>query len=237
MEPDREQAMTVFRRRIEECRTQGVRLIETRVITEQSDLEPALVAFRAVWHEAILAELGFERGIGRVEYRLPLDEAIARLEAKVSLSTLTWLKVENKPGSELERAARVLRAVSAGAPDSAAYDDALGHLLARREDHELTLPPESLQIGLLDRDEAAIIAPSVVPQTGWCSLYHIGVIPAYRGRRLGTEAMLHAFRAMREMGGQTYHDGMDAGNEAMLVLFRRLDAPLYRVMEQWKLFL
>ncbi|MDH5673021.1 MAG: GNAT family N-acetyltransferase [Myxococcales bacterium] len=194
-----------------------------------------MVSARAAWQRNVLEGLGFEQQAKRVEYRLPLVDAIARLEAFHSAARLRWIPIETKPGKELERAAGVLSAVHAGSPGSSEDDDPLEHLLSRQIDAERSLPPQSLQIGVLDEREVALVAPSVAPATGWSSLYTVGVLPAYRRQRLGAEAVLHGLRAMLSMGGITYHDGTDANNHAMLTLFDKMDAPRYRKMEQWVL--
>jgi ribosomal protein S18 acetylase RimI-like enzyme len=143
--------------------------------------------------------------------------------------------VPNEAGPELERAAELMRAAGEGDPDFDQDDDTLGFLLARREDPTLALGPESLMIGALDGTPAAVVASSVRPSTGWCSLYYMGVLPAFRGRRLGHEVMLRGLRALQAMGGRTYHDGTGSGNEPALSLFRRIAGQPARVLEQWRL--
>jgi ribosomal protein S18 acetylase RimI-like enzyme len=232
-EPDCALASSALRGLIEDARTREVRRFESRVITEQAGAEAARVAARAMWLQSLLAELEFERVTIRVEYRLPLSDALERLESIAKPPRLSWIPVATQPGPELERAARVLRAVEEGRVGATQYDDPEGYLLSRREDSELLLLPESLQIGLLGTEEVSIVAPSVAPANGWCSLFHFGVVPAFRGQKLGTEAMLHGLRAMRPMGGVTYHDGTDAGNAPMRALFDRIGAPRFRIMEEW----
>jgi ribosomal protein S18 acetylase RimI-like enzyme len=212
-----------------------MRVVETRITTDEPGSNAARVVARATWQQALLVELGFERGSARVEYKMRLTEALARLESSAKPSRLSWVAVQTEPGPALERAARVLRAAGEGALDAAEYEDAEGYLLSRRDDHELVLPPESLQIGVLDDHDVAIVAASVVPTNGWCSLFHLGVVPSSRGQGLGTEAMRHGLRAMRTMAGVTYHDGTDTRNEAMRAMFERIGAPVFRAIEQWTL--
>jgi ribosomal protein S18 acetylase RimI-like enzyme len=61
------------------------------------------------------------------------------------------------------------------------------------------------------------------------------VLPAFRGRGFGAEAMLHAFRCLKAMGARTYHDGTGSRNAAALSLFKRLGRPPLRTMEEWRL--
>jgi hypothetical protein len=236
-EPDRAQALGALRRLVEDSRMRCLQTIETRVITDQAGADAASLASRAQWLRSIVHDLGFEHATTRVEYRLPLEDAIARLEARAPQPRLAWLAIVTEPGLYIERAARVLRSVSEGAPTSAVNADPLGFLLSRREDRDLVLPADSLQIGMLDDRDVALVAPNIVTATGWCSLHYLGVIPAWRGQHVGTEAMLHGLRTMRTLGGLTYHDGTDARSDAMIALFGRLGAPRFRLLEEWELLL
>jgi ribosomal protein S18 acetylase RimI-like enzyme len=233
--PDQDDWIEAFRTSIDACRSKGGRVITTRLVREQVGLDPAVAATRATAFQVILERLGFAHESGRLEFRVPLEEAIARLEVLAAPPRLSWISVEIAPGPGLERAARVLKAAAEGDPDSDPEDDALGFLLARRDDKDLALTPEALQIGSREGNDAAIVAASVMPRTGWCSHYYLGILPAYRDQGLGIEVMLHGLRTMRAMGGREYHDGTDARNLAALSLFRRLGCAPQIVMEQWKL--
>jgi hypothetical protein len=147
------------------------------------------------------------------------------------------MTVATEPGLAIERAARILRMVSEDAPESVVHSDPVGFLLSRRDDRDLILSPESLQIGFINGHEAAIVAVSAIPTTGWCSFHYFGVVPAFRGRRIGLEAMLHGLRALQAMGGRVYHDGTDTRNESMLSLFNRLRVAEFRELEEWELSL
>ncbi|MEZ4647702.1 MAG: GNAT family N-acetyltransferase [Candidatus Eisenbacteria bacterium] len=243
---------------IDELKGRGGRTFVTRIITAQSNRDSTLTDRRSSWHRTVLQELGFQEGEERVEYRLPLAHAIEALgrppapEAPVEpehsgdrgrpveprrpiASTLTWIPVATEPGPELERAAGILSGVAPKDPDLNTVDAARGFLLARKEDSSLVLTPECIQIGQVDGADAAIVIPSVAPGTGWCSLYYMGVLPAFRGRGLGTEVMQRGFEIMESLGGKTYHDGTGAENAAALALFARFGVPPYRRMEEWSL--
>lgn len=233
--PRGEEGSSVLGEVIEDLRSRGIRLFETRVTTSDSDVESSLTAARADWYRALLVRFGFTRRSSRLEFRLPLEEAIAALHNDATSNRLTWTPIATEPGAAIERAARVLDAAAVGDPTHDPDDDALGFLLARREDSALVLPPESLEIGQFEGVDAAIVIASVQPKTGWCSHYYLGVLPEYRGRGFGLEAMRRGFATMRRLGGRTYHDGTGEGNLAALALFRHLGASPYRRMEQWHL--
>jgi ribosomal protein S18 acetylase RimI-like enzyme len=233
--PDHEDWVRGFQAGIEACRAKGARVITTRVVREETGLDPAIATERAAAFRAVLQTLGFAHDSDRLEFRVPLEEAMVRAEALAGSPRLSWISVETAPGPALERAAGVLKAAGVGDPHFDPEDDAIGFLLARREDTDLALTPEALQIGMLEGNDAAIVVASVMPRTGWCSHYYLGLLPAYRGQGLGLEVMLHGFRTMRAMGGRNYHDGTDARNRGALSLFRRLGCSPEIVMEQWKL--
>lgn len=232
--PPPTEARPEFSRLLEELRARGARGFDMRIITSQIGIAPETTRERSDWQRSILSDIGFTFCGARLEFKVPLEDAIKNLEANASPPRLTWIPVATAPGEQIERAADVLRAAGAGDPDHDPDDDALGFLLARREDDTLALPPEALQIGVLDGQDAAILVASVQPTTGWCSLYYMGVVPAFRGRGFGAETMLRGFSTMRGLGGVEYHDGTSATNHATLALFRRIGAKPYRDMEQWR---
>ncbi len=236
-EPDPVEWTAAFRKLIEEARGKGARAIDTRVSRMQSNVEYNLTTMRANAFEAILRGLGFVQTEGRVEFRVPLPIAIRMLERVAKPPRLTWIQVATEPGPEIERAARVLDAVAVGDPNSSPDDDALGFLLSRRQDDQLALTPEAVQIGVLDGKDVAVIAVSVMPDSGWCSHSYLGVIPELRRQGLGVEAMLHGLYAMRTLGGLQYQDGTGSRNEAALALFRIIDTDPDSVMEEWRLSL
>ena len=135
----------------------------------------------------------------------------------------------------MEHAARLLKACSVGDPDPDPDEDAVGFLLARRDDPTLQLTPECLQIDRWEGHEAVIMAISVKPDSGWCSFYSLGVMPACRRQGFAHEAMRRGFELMQRLGGRDYHDGTAAENRAALALFDSLGAEPERMLEQWRL--
>jgi ribosomal protein S18 acetylase RimI-like enzyme len=233
--PEAVEWRTALGRLVAECSTKGVRRIEVRIVVEQQAGDPATNAERAAAHREACRSMGFRPGESRVEYIVPLADAIAALESPAVTGRLAWRLVATEPGRELEQAADVMQAVATGDPDFDAEDDALDFLLARRGDPTLPIGPESLQVGSLEGVDAGIVAASVRPSTGWCSLYYMGVVPSFRGRGLGREVMLHGLRVLHAMGGRTYHDGTASQNGPARSLFRRIAERPTRELEQWRL--
>ncbi len=218
-----------------ECAERGAAYVDSRVITASEGVDEALASARASMHRDSLLLHGFERGEDRFEYRMDLGMALARLEAEKTESRLAWECVEAGNASELARAASLLSLASEGDPASHPDDDALGFLEAFFRQEGSAELPERLQIGSIDGHPAAILALMTRPASGWSTIYYLGVLPAFRERGLGVEAMLHGLRCLKAMGGSTYHDGTGSRNAAARSLFARLGRPPFLVMEEWRL--
>jgi ribosomal protein S18 acetylase RimI-like enzyme len=218
-----------------QCKEKGATIIDSRVITANEGVDEALMAARAAMHRNSLFARGFKRGEGRVEYRMPLDQALAALEAARITAGIAWSCVDTGTESELARVAGFFRQAAEGDPSAHPDDDTLGFLKTLLEDEDAVCVPERLQIGMCEGVPAAVLALKVDPSDGWSTVYYLGVLPAFRGRGFGAEAMLHAFRCLKTMGGKTYHDGTGASNAAARSLFARLGQPPFRVMEEWRL--
>jgi ribosomal protein S18 acetylase RimI-like enzyme len=218
-----------------QCKEKGATIIGSRVITANEGVDGALVAARAAMHRDSLIARGFKRGEDRVEYRMALDEALVALEARKITARLAWSCVDTGAETELARAAGFFREAAEGDPASHADDDALGFLRTLVEDEETVKVPERIQIGTSEGVPAAVLALTVYPSDGWSSIYYLGVLPAFRGRGFGGEAMAHAFRCLKAMGGVTYHDGTGSRNARARSLFARLGRPPFRAMEEWRL--
>jgi len=217
------------------CRDRGADFIDSRVITTAEGVTDALVTARAALHRDSLSAHGFRQGEGRVEYRMGIDEALTALQAGQVTARLSWSCIATDNEKELARAAELIRLVAEGDPASHAEDDALGFLQALLDDEETVRAPQRIQVGTYQRDAAAVVALKVYPDDGWASIYYLGVLPEFRGRGFGAEAMLHGLRSLKAMGGRTYHDGTGSGNTAARALFERLGKPPFRVMEEWRL--
>jgi ribosomal protein S18 acetylase RimI-like enzyme len=218
-----------------ECRKNGAAVIDSRVVVSREGLDEALAAARASMHRDSLLALGFTQGESRVEYRMDLKGAVMALEAGKVPSTLVWHCVRAENEMELARAADLFRQAGEGDPASHPDDDALGFLKVLLSDEGTAKVPECIQVGMCDGIPAAVIALMSYPSDGWSTIYYLGVLPAFRGRGFGAEAMLRALRCLKAIGGKTYLDGTDSRNAAARSLFARLGRPPFRTMEEWRL--
>jgi ribosomal protein S18 acetylase RimI-like enzyme len=218
-----------------ECVMSGAVPIESRVITASEDVDEGLASSRAAMHRDSLAARGFKQRESRVEYRMDLGEAVAALESQKIVPMLSWECVEADHEAGLARAADLFRKASEGDPAGRSEDDALGFLKGLLEEEETSKSPRRIQIGTYCGAPAAVLALMSFPGDGWSTVYYLGVLPAFRGRGFGREAMLHAFRCLKAMGGKIYQDGTGATNAAARALFALLGRPPFRAMEEWRL--
>jgi ribosomal protein S18 acetylase RimI-like enzyme len=218
-----------------QCRERGAAFVDSRVITMSEGVSEQLVAARAAMHRDSLIAHGFKQGEGRVEYRLGLDEALAALETEKTTAQLAWSCIATDNENELARAAEFVRRVAEGDPATHDEDDAVGFLTTLLENEETVKAPERVQIGTLEGVPAAVLVLMVRPGNGWATIYYLGVLPEFRGRGFGAQAMLRGLRCLKTMGGRTYHDGTGSRNAAALALFARLGRPPFCVMEEWRL--
>ena len=220
---------------LEECRDRGAAAIDSRVITASEGVAEAVVAARATMHRESLAARGFRQGESRLEYRIALDEAISEMGKGGPAPRLAWSCVDAGSEAGLAEAAALLRSAAEGDPAYRPEDDVRGFIDALLADKKTVPLPERLQIGSLGGAAAVVLALTAHRGDGWSSIYYLGVLPAFRGRGLGLEAMLHGLHFLKAMGGTTYHDGTGSRNAAALALFARLGRPPFRVMEEWRL--
>ena len=218
-----------------QCREKGAALISSRVITAAEGVPNALVTARAAMHRGSLSARGFRQCEGRVEYHMAVDEALTALEAGEVTARLSWGCINTDNESEVARAAELLRLAAEGDLESHARNDALGYLKVLLDNHDTVKAPERVQVGAFDGVPAVVLLLVVDPSDGWSSIYYIGVLPEFRGRGLGAEAMLRGLLCLKAMGGRTYHDSTGTRNVAALALFGRLGRPPWRIMEEWRL--
>ncbi|MFZ1947003.1 MAG: GNAT family N-acetyltransferase [bacterium] len=233
--PDAEAWSEAMESTLGQCKERGAIFIDSRVITASEGVAEALVTARAAMHRDFLRAHGFRQGEGRVEYSMGVDEALAALEAGQITAQLAWNCIDTDSENELARAAEFVCRVAEGDPASHAGDDALGFLKTLLDDQETVKAAERLQIGSCEGSPAALIALMAYAGDGWSSIYYMGVLPGFRGRGFGAEAMLRGLLCLKAMGGRTYHDGTGSRNAAARALFARLGKPPFRVLEEWRL--
>jgi ribosomal protein S18 acetylase RimI-like enzyme len=79
----------------------------------------------------------------------------------------------------------------------------------------------------------AIVVAQINPKSGWSRITHMGIIPAFRSRKLGKWVHRHGFEMMRGQGGKLYHGGTVSTNTAMIRLFNQHGCKEYRRMQEW----
>lgn len=221
---------------LDRARGQGARFVECRVLRDAGRAaERERQANRADLLGAVLRQLGFGQGEGRVELRLPLDQALAALAEEPDTPDLVWQCVDTTDEAALERAARLLQQAASGDPGAHEEDDALGFLLAFRDEHGGALPHECLQLAYHKGTPAALLALALDGASGWCSIHYLAVAPEKRGLGIGRRAFRHGLACLARLGGREYHDGTGEHNLAARALLRRLgDVPLQH-LEEWRI--
>jgi len=161
-----------------------------------------------------LSDHGFAQLGERSEFKtavseLPLDDG----------SPLQWRDL-TEVGEEL--AAATLLAAAAGDPHGRdEQQDPRAALAEWLGAPELTTGPDCIQVGFLDDRAVAFVCAQVAPKDGWARISYMGIVPAARGRGLGTWVHRRGFRMLRDQGGTLYHGGTSAKNAGMLALFRK----------------
>ena len=199
--------------------------------------QPArLVMFRLIEdaeaHElrALLPALGFVKKHERVEYRksvseLPSDEG----------TPFTWKNAAQLNFSP-EQIASVLSEVSVGDPDHEAEADPLLYIQDFLSDPVLSSGLDCIHFGFVGDVLAAMAVVQINPKTGWSRISHMGILPEFRGKKLGVWVHRFAFAQMKREGSLLYHGGTVATNEKMVRLFLAHHCDFYRRMEEWVYF-
>lgn len=219
-------------------REAGARYIDCRVqVADGTAGDPTLVDARADRLREALQVQGFIQGEGRLEIRLPLVNALDALRGVTDMPVLHWECVDTVDLPAMTRAAGVLKQASTGDPGSHPEDDALGFLLAFRDDSGGDMAPECLQIALHDGEPAALLALHADPASGWCSIHYLAVVPGKRGLGIGRQAFRHGLECLERLGGRTYHDGTGEHNLPARALLGQLGEIPCQWLEEWRLVL
>ena len=223
-----------YARELGSAQGDGVRVLGTRLVTARAGDAARLAPRRSDAQREALQRLGFTPAEARVEYVLPIAEAIAALAAHVRERRIAWRAVASVPGPELNAAAALLARAAEGDPDHDPSEDALQMLLQRTHDAGALQSPECVQVGAFEGRDAVIALPSYRPATGAGGLFYLAVAPEARRRGLAGEALLHALVVLAAMGARTYHDGTSARNAGARRLFDLMASEPTLHIEQWR---
>lgn len=224
----------VFARELADASTSGVRVLATRLVTSRAGDEAGLAPRRAAEQRGALQRLGFAPAEGRVEYVLPLDQAIASLATVARERRLSWRSVASVPGPELTAVAQLLERAVEGDPDHDPSEEALAMLIQRTKDASTLQSSECVQVGALDGRDAVVVLPTYRPATRVGSLFYLAVLPEARSKGLAAEALLHALVVLAAMGARTYHEGTAAANAPARRLLAHLASEPTLTVEQWR---
>ena len=224
----------VYARELADASTSGVRVLGTRLLTSRAGDVAGLAPRRSAAQREALQRLGFSPAEGRVEYLLPLAEAIASLTAVARTRRLSWRSVASVPGPELSAVEALLDRAAKGDPDHDPTEDALAMLIQRTKDVNTLQSADCVQVGTLDGRDAVVVLPSYRPATGVGSLFYLAVAPEARGHGLAAEALMHALIVLAAMGARTYHEGTAAANAPARRLLAHLAAEPTLTIEQWR---
>ncbi|MFN8587155.1 MAG: hypothetical protein U0704_05075 [Candidatus Eisenbacteria bacterium] len=224
----------VYARELGAAHGDSVRVLGTRLVTARAGDAAGLAKPRSDAQREALQRLGFAPAESRVEYVLPVAEAIASLAPHVRERRLAWRSVASVPGPELDTVAALLARAAEGDPDHDPSDDALEMLLQRTRDPGALQSPECVQVGAFEGHDAVLALPSYRPATQAGGLFYLAVVPEYRGRALAAEGLMHALVVLAAMGARTYHDGTAATNARARRLFDLLASEPTLHIEQWR---
>jgi GNAT superfamily N-acetyltransferase len=183
--------------------------------------------YEAEMFRSILAETGLKKISERVEYQcdisLLLDDSGSPLQWKTA-KELNWdtKKIAQFTGDITKEALDV-------DPDEKPEDfvqDWLHH-------DEFTSGADCIAVGFLDGIPCALVVAQINKETGWSRLSYMGIIPEFRGKKLGKWVHRHGFQMMKAQGGKLYHGGTHGENLPMKKLFESHGCKMFCEMEEW----
>lgn len=176
--------------------------------------------------EPLLVELGWKRHGERKEFKTPVVELPTDWQGP-----LTWKSLDEVG---LALAAAVLNRAGQG-PDWEEEDDGKTLIESYLSSEELFCEPSCLEVGFDSaREPVAIVIAQTAPADGWCTMTFMGIVEEARGKGLGKWVHRRGFELLRQQGGESYHGGTSATNEAMLALFRAHGCKPYLHLSVWK---
>jgi hypothetical protein len=177
-----------------------------------------------------LPKLHFSLSHVRIEFRadlvdLPNDDD----------SPLLWIPVSEAGHFTLNNAAKILESAGDGDPDWSSEDVNLKLLKSYLNDPEFKSTLDSIHIGVIENQPAAIVIAQVIANSGWSRLTYMGLLPKFRSKGLGQWVHRHGFEMMRAQGGKLYHGGTIRGNQPMERLFQKHGCREFRTMQDWRI--
>jgi GNAT superfamily N-acetyltransferase len=161
-----------------------------------------------------------------------------RVEFKTAVSELpddtgtpfTWKAMTTEDRNEV---AQLLGSVGHGDPDWDEQDDPACLLEEYLSDPILTRTFDTVQIGHLDDQVAALVIAQVATKTRWSRITYLGLLPQFRGKGYGHWVHKHGFTMIKSQRGRTYQGGCSSINRPMLSLFRRHGCREHLLMQDW----
>ena len=178
----------------------------------------------AAYQEA-LETAGFKQTGTRIEYKTLLSELSGD-----GGSPMSWA-----PPAELDAAASLLARCSEGDPDGLEPDvDPREVLDGYLSAPGLTVDPaRCIHIGSLDGAVAAFVCAQVDPRDGWSRITYMGLLPGFRGQRLGSWVHRHGLAMLKAQGGVLYHGGTRQDNVPMKACFARQGCREVSRLSEW----
>ncbi len=182
--------------------------------------------------QQILGRLNFELKSKRVEFKqdlvnLPTEQGTP-FRWK-SLKELNWDRV---------KLIDFITEITQGALDVEPDDKVEDFIEDFLSNEELTSGPECVHIGFLNENlisPCAFIVAQIEPKSGWSRLSYMGLIPEFRGKKLGQWVHKHGFEMMKAQGGKLYHGGTLINNLSMRKLFIDHGCKEFCALEEWHL--
>jgi hypothetical protein len=215
---ERSQWWPLFERAKQLALQWGSQVIAVRV---RQDYEPILI-------QNILAELGFLKTAGRIEYQcavanLPTDEGTPILWQ--TCADLVWTEPD---------LAQFVAKITKDALDINPEEKSEDFIQDWLKHDELTHGMKCVSIGFLNSQPIALSVVQIEEGTGWSRISYMGLLPEFRGQGLGKWVHRRGFAQMQFLGGKLYHGGTHVENNSMRKLFDQHGCKVFAEMTEWE---
>lgn len=207
----------LFRQAYDAAVEMGAGVVGVRIRTEY---EPEI--FRT-----ILTEIGMVKSAERIEYQIQLSELPGD-----EGSPLTW-RTARELNWDVQKIADFVGQITDGALDIEPDEKPENFIQDWLSHEELSSGPECISIGFKNETACALVVAQVNGETGWSRLAYVGLLPKFRGQRLGKWIHRRGFAELRKQGGTLYHGGTHGENRAMQKLFILHGCREFCRMEEW----